>query len=267
MGGLRAFCVLACCALSVLPTAVHRPRADGGPSIVARERAGGLELSLSAPRGPFFLSELLPVTVALHNQSGAAVGYFGAFTPTLCGSAVDVLVAGSPPLYTPPRAILPSCPAPRPIPGGLAPGRAVSVRLLVPVTASGRVTVAVHMLFVTATHREGAGVWYSSGPGPFAARWPTLAIDVAPRVPADRAIRLRPSGASLHIVAPPPARSSLLYQEVSVCGNEGSGDADWQPLGAGTIAPPRCAGQGRWSVLVSAPGFAIASATQQGEAP
>lgn len=265
MTSLRALIVLTCCALSMLPTAVHRARADGGPSIVDRERGGGLELSMSVPRGPFFLSELLLVTVSLRNRSSAAVGYVGAFTPAFCNSAIDVMLAGSPPLYTPPRALLPSCPAPRPNPDGLAPGRALSVQLLVPITASGRVTMAAHMLFVTATHRDGAGVWYSSGPGPFAARWPTLTIGVTARVPANRVIHLRPSGATLHVVAPPSARSALLYQEASICGNAGSGDADWQPLRTDTIAVPRCTGQGRWSVLVSAPHFAIASMTQQGK--
>jgi len=191
MTSLRALIVLTCGALSMLPTAVHRARAAGGPSIVARERGGGLELSMSVPRGPFFLSELLLVTVSLRNRSSAAVGYVGAFTPAFCNAAVDVMLAGSPPLYTPPRALLPSCPAPRPNPDGLAPGRALSVQLLVPITASGRVTMAAHMLFVTATHRDGAGVWYSSGPGPFAARWPTLTIGVTARVPANRVIRLR----------------------------------------------------------------------------
>lgn len=263
MNSPRTLCVLACWTLSARPTAVHDLRINGGALIVATVRAGGMELSLSTPRAPFFLSELLPLTVSLRNQSRAAIGYFGTFTSSFCGSALDVTTVASAPRYAPPYAVLPQCPAPLPHPSALAPGRAISVQLLVPVTASGHVSVTAHILFVTAAHDNGPGSWYSSGPGPFARRWPALTIDVAPRVPADRVIRLQPSRASFRIVAPPHARSSLLYEEESLCQSAWSITVDWsQLLDTHTIEAPPCTGPSRWLALVSAPGFAIASAMQ-----
>jgi hypothetical protein len=41
-------------------------------------------MSLYLPRGPFFLGELLPVTVSLSNHSAKAVGYLGSPTANAC---------------------------------------------------------------------------------------------------------------------------------------------------------------------------------------
>src|SRR5690349_13770219 len=43
----------------------------------ATAQSGGVQLSLRISDGPYFLSELLPVTISLVNHSGAAIRYGG----------------------------------------------------------------------------------------------------------------------------------------------------------------------------------------------
>src|SRR5438874_11792488 len=44
----------------------------------------GLQLALSVPRGPYFRTELLPVTLVLTNNSGTPIPYLGSLTSRGC---------------------------------------------------------------------------------------------------------------------------------------------------------------------------------------
>ena len=60
-----------------------------GPPVAAVVRAGGVTMSVRVPPGPYFLSELLPVDVALSNHSRTLITLGGAAVPSPCGSALD----------------------------------------------------------------------------------------------------------------------------------------------------------------------------------
>src|SRR5439155_13084199 len=84
----------------------------------------GLQLVLSVPRGPYFRSELLPVTLVLTNNSGTPIPYLGSLTSRGCSSpALDVRLARGGqdvgPLSLP--FAMPSCPPMPVIPHTLRP--------------------------------------------------------------------------------------------------------------------------------------------------
>ena len=236
----------------------------------ATVRGGGLQMSLHLPRGPFFLGELLPVTVSLSNHSAKAVGYLGAPTGDACVPAFQVdLTGGSPPLYTLPAMLHPQCPAP--MPRQLGAGQTLTVPLLVPLTASGRVTLTARATFVSVTRGRGTLI-ISSGPGPFiTGGWPSTTITVAPHAPADRAIHLLHVGpldlpflhvdSQVFVDAPRDAASHLLYQSSATCTGIGEGTLYWQPLASTVIREPGCGSDEKWTMMVSAPGCAIAAGT------
>ncbi|HKC73606.1 MAG TPA: hypothetical protein VKF37_05320, partial [Chloroflexota bacterium] len=85
----------------------------------------GLRLALSVPRGPYFRTELLPVTLVLTNNSGMPIRYLGSPTSRVCSyPALDVRLASGGqdvgPLSLP--FALPSCPPMPVIPHTLRPG-------------------------------------------------------------------------------------------------------------------------------------------------
>src|SRR5438067_2395066 len=54
----------------------------------------GLQLALSVPRGPYFRTELLPVTLVLTNNSGAPLPYLGSLASRVCSyPTLDVRLA------------------------------------------------------------------------------------------------------------------------------------------------------------------------------
>jgi hypothetical protein len=236
----------------------------------ATVRAGGLQMALYLPRGPFFLGELLPVTVSLSNHSAKAIGYLGAPTANACVPAFQVdLTGGSPPLYTLPAMLIPHCPAP--MPRQLGAGRALAIPLLAPLTASGRVTLTAHAMFASVTRAGSGTLTISSGPGPFMAGWPAMTITVAPHVPANRAIHLLHVGpldlpflhvdSQVLVDAPRDAASHLLYQWSATCTGMGEGILPWQPLRSTVIHEPVCGSDEKWTIMVSAPGYAVAGGT------
>src|SRR5436309_277759 len=108
-------------------------RGDAGPSMNLSPVQGvsavrndmGLQLALSVPRGPYFRSELLPVTLVLTNNSGTPIRYLGSLPGGACSdSALDVrLTSGGQdvgPLSLP---FAPSCPGVPLVPHTLRPGR------------------------------------------------------------------------------------------------------------------------------------------------
>jgi hypothetical protein len=244
--------------------------ADVSMASGATVRAGGLQVSLYLPRGPFFLGELLPVTVSLSNHSAKAIGYLGAPTAIACIPALRAdLTGGSPPLYTLPAMLLPHCPAP--LLRRLGAGQTLIMHLLVPLTASGRVTLAAHAMFASVTRGGSGTLTISSGPGPFMARWPSMTITVAPQAPPDRAIHLFHVGpldlpfphvhSQVFVAAPRDAASHVLYQSSATCTGMGEGTLYWQPLRSTVIHEPGCGSDETWTIMVSAPGYAIAGGT------
>jgi hypothetical protein len=234
----------------------------GGPS--ASARAGGLQMSIAVSPGPYFLSELLEVQLTLANQSQTTYSVEGFLKPNYCASALWVgQSGGQPPAYQwPMLPILQSVKCAL-LPSTLAPGAHWSSVQFIPLTASGSVTLSAQAAFVAST----------GGVGPSTRGWPSVTIQVAPRVPANRTIALAAATGRLSISAPPGARAHLYYVYIVDCSQGGgTGEAAmsgyWQPISSTVLAEPNCSGtQERWRYSVAAPGYAIASGVLGGQSP
>jgi hypothetical protein len=103
------------------------------------------------------------------------------------------------------------------------------------------------------------------------AGWPSMTITVVPHVPANRAIHLLHVGpldlpflhvdSQVFVAAPRDAASHLLYQSSATCTGMGEGTLPWQPLASTVIREPGCGSDEKWTMMVSAPGYAIAAGT------
>lgn len=263
-----------------MPFFLYFDSADVSMARATTLRAAGLEMTLRLPRGPYFLGELLPVAVTLRNRSGAAISYFGWPTAGACGATFSIYASGgAAPLYVLPPMIMPSCPAS--LPHQLKPGGVLAANLLVPLTASGRVTVAAQAELATITRNQSGGQSISWTPSPIKPGWPSMTIAVAPRAPASRVIHLIHvgpinlrlfslfnGGPRVLVAAPRGAVPHLLYQLQTACVSAGgtayySQSGYWQPLQSVEIDDPGCgggiSGAETWTLLVGAPGYAIAS--------
>ena len=238
------------------------PRGDAANAVL------GLRMSLTLPPAPFFLSQLLPVRVTLHNDSSGSITFHGYPDPVPGKSALLVTVSGGqPPLFTLPLGS--PFHGPRPPDGQLDAGATLDMELLVPLTASGMVTpIAWARLVDHVTHE--AGVVTATELQPFPDGWPSVVIPVAPQIPADRLLQLQRRGAQVLVTAPRGTSPQLLYQDLLTCTDPSvpghrtlRGMGDWRPLPADGLWEPVCPDTGqqkRWQVMVSAPGFAITSA-------
>jgi hypothetical protein len=237
------------------------PRGDAANAVL------GLRMSLTLPPAPFFLSQLLPVRVALHNDSSGSVTYHGYPDPVPGKSALLVTISGGqPPLFTLPW--YPPFSGPRPPDGRLDAGATLDMELLMPLTASGMVTLIARVRLDHVTHE--AGVATATEVQPFPDGWPSVVISVAPQVPADRMLQLQRRGPQVLVTAPRRTSPQLLYQDLLTCTDPSApghrllrGTADWRPLPGDGLWEPACPDAGqqkRWQVMVSAPGFAITSA-------
>jgi hypothetical protein len=243
------------------------PHTHGGmmePRCGATIDTGGLQMALRVPPGPYFLSELLPVHVSLHNHSGHAIWYDGYPSPVPGKSALFVTVTGgAPPLFDLPW----HAPfhGPRPPLGTLNAGETLSMDFLVPLTASGAVTLTARGRLL-ASVVERASVITTTEWHPVPTGWPAVVLHVAAQAPPERILHLHRRGAQVMVTAAQGALPLLLYQDLVTCTGPGQtktmiGTDDWQPLPADGLREPDCPGtQKHWQVMVSAPGFAIASA-------
>jgi hypothetical protein len=226
----------------------------GGPSATAR--AGGLQMSIAVSPGPYFLSELLEVQLTLANQSQTTYSVEGFLQPNYCASALQVgQSGGEPPDYQWPMLPLLQSRSCVRASSTLAPGERWSSVQFIPLTASGWVTLSAQANIVAST----------GGVGPFTRGWPSVTLQVAPQVPANRAIALAAANGRLSISAPPGARAHLYYVYIVTC-SQGGGTGEavisdyWQPIASTVLAEPNCSGtQERWRYSVAAPGYAIAS--------
>jgi hypothetical protein len=184
----------------------------GGPAATAA--ADGLTLSLRLSPGPYFLSELVAARMMLANGSDVAYQFQGVPETNDCDQAIGVLLAGGQePRYTLPTQGFVSCPE---ISSTLEPGETWTVDQLLPLTASGDVSLTAQARFIVSGTDAHGTAFETGSDGPFAGRWPTLHLAVAPNVPAGRGISLRPINLlSIHrvsIAAPEGARAPVRHR-------------------------------------------------------
>jgi hypothetical protein len=226
-----------------------------GSTLTATIDVKGLRATLQIPPGPYFLSEMLDIRVVLSNHGKNKLFLDGPPTQGPCGSALWVEVqGGAAPFFTLNEFVI-SCPAPLPTP--FAPGHAITVHYLVPLTASQRVVLVLQGRFVAESGNSGD----TTAPDPLNGHWPSIAVNVSPRVPANRAIALSFGSHRLLVRAPRLARTHLFLQYSFGCsGPNGYGTGIfWTQLKSEVAPEPICdGGSSSWWVDVGAPGFAIA---------
>jgi hypothetical protein len=157
------------------------------PPVAAVVRAGAVTMSVRVPPGPYFLSELLPVDVALSNHSRAPITLGGAAVPSPCGSALGAwLTGGTAPYFALRASTTHGCPL---FAGGtttVAPGHTLTIRQGLPLTASGHLTLMAGAQFLKVSTTSGGGQAITTGVNPLGGRWPSLVLTVAPTIPAAR---------------------------------------------------------------------------------
>lgn len=236
------------------------------------QRADGVGMALRVAEGPYFLSELLAVQVALHNHRESSIGYLGFLIPAPGRSPfLLILTGGEPPQYD--LAWSPPGHGPRPPRMPLAPGQTIALDFLLPLTASGLVTLTAHArLYASVTDHDGYRT--TTQLEPFAAGGPSLVLPVAPVVPGERRLQLQRRGTRVDVTAPPEAVPHLVYQFLLTCSTQATpgtlrtGTRTWQPLPSEDLEEPACPEDAhrhgawrdqRWQVMVSAPGYPIVS--------
>jgi len=167
--------------------------------------------------------------------------------PSTCERSPFVAVTGgSVPRYHLPWAPLFSCPNHSSY--RLNPGQTRTAALLVLLPASGQLRLT-------------AQTSYERDASPFGTAWPSIVISVRPSAPLDRVLHLRRHGSIVSVTVPQRRLPHLLYQYLIVSGGTQIGTRDWQPLPGARLQDPRGAlAYAVWRVLVTAPGYAVASA-------
>jgi hypothetical protein len=241
-----------------------------GPT--TRVERGGLVLTLRVAAGPYFLRELLPVSVSLTNASNAPVYVPGPVDRNTgingpCGSMLSVEESGGHgPTYRAPSAGWISCPGP--IPAALAPGRTVWASDVLPITASGRLALTAHAGIYSVTAVGPGGEQSFAGIDPFEGHEPQLQLMVSPNVPPQRMILPVRFGTRVYVIAPLAAERHLRYLYTAGGGSCSTGNFSWEPITTPIIDNHPCAGQyGTWTYAVGAPGYAIAGETVSGISP
>jgi hypothetical protein len=252
--------LLACAGTGAYLAAPSAAAALTGASVTVN--SGGLVLTMRTARGPYFLRELLPVSVSLTNHTGATVQvprgaclgvYGGAFYVTESG--------GGAPTYQ-----LPVVPGAFSGPGiiesdDLAPGQTCTTPdVLLPLTASGQITLTAHAALTSITMV--GGVKSLTILDPFADHEPTLALNVDASAPPDRTLNVLRHTSRVIVLGPPGALLHLEAMFAATAGGCMTGDFSWEPLRMPVLDAHPCAGvYGTWSYAIGAPGYAIASET------
>jgi hypothetical protein len=226
------------------------------PPVTIRTQAGGLEMSLRTTAGPYFLSELLATDIILTNHSQKSLVLQGDDLVNYCTGAFSVTTTGgNDPHYDFPPTPPMSCPFTS---TKLAAGQTLVAHGYIPLAKSGSVTVTVNARVLTVSN-DGS---LTGGPDPFDGHWPSLHIQVASKIPADRLLSVQRQGSHLTIDAPPSVQSSLLYTDSSYCGNSSfsTQGGQWRPVKGSMLQEPSCSGGPvRWTYAIGVPGYAIAS--------
>lgn len=234
---------------------------EGGPT--AQVAAGGLVLSLRVAPGPYFLSELLAVEMTLANNSLTAYTVQGAPTANDCGQTMGItLTGGQAPYYTPPVRGIGYCPG---FSSTLKPGQKWSIVQMLPITASGYITLTAQSSFLHMEKGADGSTYMTGAAGPFAGRWPTVHLAVTPAVPAGRTLTLDRSAPDRVTVTGPREAIAHLYAVYVMRCNDDYGmmvaaQVTWRPINGTVLREPSCSGNGRvWTYAIGAPGYAIAS--------
>jgi hypothetical protein len=229
-----------------------------GPLMFADTESNGLETMLRISLGPYFLSELLPVSITVTNHSQQNIMLGGGQAINTCDGAFGVSMSGGhEPHYDLPMGnFMMSCP-----PGmtTLDINKSLSVSGYVPLTSSGVGAVTLMGNAYALVPQQGNTV-NAPESQPLKEHWPSIAINVAAQIPSDRLISLNALGNSVLVNAPDNARSQLVYYFTVNCAH-GSGTTDaWFTLKGTSLGEPSCDDIFRhWIYSVSAPGYAIAS--------
>jgi hypothetical protein len=204
----------------------------------------GLEMSMKITPGPYFLGELLAVDLSLTNHTHSSLILSGKNDgseahPCSSYSLRPKLTGGTSPhysLYTKPVPFVYACGLVGDGPA-LVPGRTIVDHFYVLLTSSGEVTLA--------------GVAFFDTLSPLTGHLPTLHIQVAPQVPADRIISLQRQGSE--VMAHAPASIHLIGQTYILCqvsstdrGTPGGYDY-WQTLSTHTLQRPACPDMNGWA--------------------
>ncbi len=236
---------------------------------------GGLEASMSITGGPYFLSELLAADISLTNQTDKTMYVGIPFAGSACGYITGVQVTGK----DTPEFVIPiptdhSCPffvnsTP------LKPGQTLTVHKYLPLTNSGHLTLTAETAFF-ASPRQSQNPFPKQISSPLDGHWPSIQIDVAPKVPSDRTISYHRDGSRVFIIAPTDAQHQLQYLYGVSCsdytgpGGTGSGNYGWETLPKNVVGEPGCPGKNvRWAFAFGLPGYAIVqgSVTFPGNSP
>lgn len=229
--------------------------------VTVSSSAGGLEMLLSLTPGPYFLSELLAADISLTNHTDKTVYVGIPFVGSACGYATGILMtsAGGPG-YSISIPTDHSCP---PIANStsLQPGQSLTVQKYLSLTSSGHVTLTAEAEFYTAARQPQKNLFPHSAPNPLEGHWPSIQIDVASKVPANRMISYHRDGTRVFINAPSPVQ--YLYS-VSCSdynndqGSTGSGNYGWQALQKNVVGEPGCPGKNvYWAFAFGLPGYGI----------
>lgn len=247
----------------------------------------GLQLRLSVPPGPYFRTELLPVTLTLSNQSAHPILYAGALGHSFCGGNALYVAMTQHGTYVDPLSIPFSAGcdplSALPLAHTLQSGTSIHLQFLLGLPTAGHFTLTGQVNFPRGTRLITPGLLTPGGlldglrhvaPGlfrsshiPFAAGWPTLTVSVSPTIPANRVLHVVRYKHGVYLVGyrrglPTPVGQQLM-SFVEGQGSCSVGSGDWWPLRANALHDGHCAPSEHnelWQVMVGAPGYAIFSA-------
>jgi hypothetical protein len=229
----------------------------GGPA--AQSEANGLHLSLQVSPAPHFFNQLLAVEMALTNLQATTVDVEGRPNASLCGSALAVTLNGEAAQDAFLTSTVIKCPWPGTTP--VQPGETLTLDALVPLTASGQVTVTAVVSLCTTSSTNGQPMT-TCGRGAPDSQGLALPLAVASTVPPERMLALERDGTRVMVTAPPGAQAELLARVRVRCGVDQSTSLSWEPVPNGGISLPDCSGTNpAWTLSVGAPSYAIAAGT------
>lgn len=222
--------------------------------------AGGLEMRLSLTPGPYFLSELLAAKISLTNHTDKTAYVGSPFVGSACGYATGIQVTGE----ETPQFVIPiptdhSCPF-FVNDTAIKPGQTLTVVKYLPLTNGGHLTLTVETEFYTST-RQSQNPFPKQISSPLDGRWPTISIDVASKIPANRMISYHRVGSRVFINAPQPVQylySVFCSDYNNDGGGTGTGNFGWESLTKNVVGEPGCPGKNvQWKFAFGLPGYGI----------
>lgn len=260
-----------------MKTIISPPYPGNPPAnmVTVFSEAGGLRMSLSLTPGPYFLSEMLAVDISLTNHTDKTVYVGIPFVESACGYVTGVQVTGG----GAPEFVI-SIPTDHSCPAfanntSIKSGQTLTVLKYLPLTSSGHQLLTAETEFFASTPRS-QNPFPQRASSPLDGHWPSIQIDVASKVPANRMISYHRVGSRVFIDAPTDARHLLQYLYGVSCsdytdqGGTGSGNYGWQSLQKNVVGEPGCPGKNvQWTFAFGLPGYGIVggSVTYPGNSP